>query len=252
MKAWKATVLPPQDIGAFRFARLIWDEPSPPVQPGQFVLVRALPTWDPYLRPVFVCIWQDTEAAWWVYPSRVTGLNPVTALAPGTECLVWGPLGQGVPDVPAAAHVVVLVGERHVPFVLGLIRSFARQADVVTLLVRAGEKPYLPSDWSWLPPSVEAISVPEDAGAIQEALAALALWADYVFACGHHEWPELVRQVWHARRSALPPQRVFAVMPEGFICGLGLCDACRLITPRGEVRLCRQGPVLDVSRWWGT
>lgn len=250
MKSWVAQVSGRRHLGAFSLTRLSWEEDAPSIQLGQFLLVRPVQSWDPYLRWVVFPVLQDEQAGWWVYPARPSALAFLPRIAEGTPCPTWGPRGQGFPRVPKGAHVVVLIAERQVPYLLGVITHSAATADVVCLLVREADASLLPNGWSWLPASVEVTAIPSTPERLQAALAELLPWADYVFACGAADWPPQLRRAWETTRGALPQGRIFVLLPHGLVCGLGLCDACCIPTPRGTLRACRQGPVIDVGRWW--
>ncbi len=237
-----------EQMGAFALVRLQGEHLASRARPGQFWLARPWSGWDPYLRvPVFF-VRSPAADTCWIYPARPTHADLWHHLAEGTLCPLWGPVGAGFPEPEAASNVLLVVAETHVPYVLGLIDRVAARANVVAVVAREGHR--LPADLSWLPPSVEFLAVSPEPHALVAALSDLLTWADYLFAAGPSTWPALLVQAWERVRTTLPTGRAYILLPDGLLCGLGVCDRCRLDTPRGPLRVCRKGPVLDLARWW--
>ncbi len=240
-----------EQVGAFHLTRVHCPDLAEVLRPGHFVLVRFASTWDPYLRiPLFPVV--IDPLSWLVYHrlEDAQGLSLLHRSPPGTQVMVWGPLGQPFPSVSPGDRVLVLAQEPYVPYVLGLARDLSVQHDVVMLVEHGGG--LLPTDLHWLPPAVEFQTVPSSGAHLDDALSALSSWADKVFVAGPAHWPQYIAYRLETLWMTLPRGRAFALVADGIMCGLGLCDRCVLSTRRGPIRTCRKGPVLDLGEWFGT
>jgi dihydroorotate dehydrogenase electron transfer subunit len=86
------------------------------IRPGQFVMLRLLGRGDPLLgRPFALYDTVLDEAGQpvgidvvYLVVGKVTGL--LARLRPGERVEVWGPLGNGFPDLPSRDHVALIAG----------------------------------------------------------------------------------------------------------------------------------------------
>ncbi len=237
-------------MGSLHLTRVHCPKFAPQLRPGYFVLLRLSSVWDPYLRlPLFPVV--IDSMTWLVYHHAVDlpGLPLLHQAPPGTQVQVWGPFGTSFPRVEPNARVLVVAQEIYVPYVLGLARDVAVDHDVV-LVVERNVK-VLPDDLYWLPPAVEFQPVVPSGGRLEEVLSSLVSWADRVFVAGPSHWPHYIAYQLERLWPSFPPGRAFALVPDGIMCGLGVCHRCAISTPRGPVRVCRKGPVLDLAEWFG-
>ncbi len=240
-----------ETLGTFHLVRLHCPQLAERLHPGHFILARVLPTWDPYLRTA-------------LFPARVDRLSCLIYIPPdagraaslllhaptGTPIHVWGPAGHPFPPPRPQSNVLIIAQEPFVPYVLGLAHTASHVADTVLLVERTGNA--LPSDLGWLSPSVEFHQVPAEGNALETACHTLIPWADVVFVAGPRHWPRYIAHLLEQTWPLLEPGRAYAILPHGITCGLGLCDRCALDTPRGRLRACRKGPVLDLGEWFAT
>ncbi len=250
MRGVTARVAGQEWLGNFLFLRLHSPTLAERLRPGHFILVRLLPTWDPYMR---LALFPATlgPLSWLVYVPPTQGVSRrILAYAPpGTPVTVYGPFGQPFPEPAAQGNVLAIAQEPYVPYLLGLVQRAANTANVVFLVERTGAG--LPSDLTWLPPAVEFQQTEGNPKHLEARVRDLLSWADYVYVAGPRHWPpyfaRVLEQVW----LTSPRGRAFAIVPDGIRCGLGLCSSCVLDVRRGTVRACRKGPVFDLGEWFG-
>jgi dihydroorotate dehydrogenase electron transfer subunit len=206
-----------------------------------------------------------------LYPVEIDGVgfvtsvvpgHPATRLLPGTGVDVLGPLGRGfrlhTPGY-ALARLLLIADVAFLP----LLRPLYQAAPAVALIVEATTRAQIPSP-SQFPASLELTLVTRDGssgylgpieaegnapvgleragGRVRELL----LWAERVcFACDPERYPALATLVQQVR---LQPQPDFAqaLIQSPMPCGVGVCDVCRVILPRGDLHACVDGPVLDL------
>ena len=221
------------------------------LQPGQFVLARLLPTWDPYLRvPLFPV---SIGHASWLAPlpqAHPTGARILAQAPAGTPVATWGPFGSAFPMPDRDANALIVTQTPSLPYVLGLLQRVSDRANTVLVVENVG--PALPDTLHWLPEAVEYRVVPPAEAALEAALSTLIPWTDVLYAAGPRHWARFMGRQVENVRPLLEPGWAYALVVDGITCGLGLCDTCLLDTPRGQVRACRQGPVIDLGEWFSS
>ena len=159
---------------------------------------------------------------------------------PGQTLALRGPLGRGF-LLPANARRVALAAWDVSPaYLLGLL-DLAHRQDAALSLVCADPPDDLPADVEIRPLA---------------ALAEVAQWADYlalaITRASLPGWRERAGlgnplQAWSERSRGLPREAqalILAPMPCG---GLAKCGVCSVPVKRGNVLLCEDGPVIDLS-----
>jgi hypothetical protein len=198
--------------------------------PGQFLLARLTPGYDPYLRQA-------------LFPSQLSTAgftvdfhlsSPALAVfAPGSVVDVIGPAGAALPEVPARSRVLLIA---HDP--AALLPVAARAIDsggAATLLL---DSPY---PLEAVDPQIEL-----RVGDLPWLAAEFAPAADLIFM---HVTPPLRRTV-HSRlsdsRASLAPAGM-ALCPVDLPCGTGACGACYVKTTRGQRLACLEGPFFSLT-----
>ncbi len=249
MRSFIGHVAGQDTLGTLNLVRFHTPELVPLLQPGHFVLVRLLPTWDPYMRvPLFpVAIGHTT---WQTYIPAETSfaLDLLARMPAGTPVQLWGPYGTPFPSLQGSHNVLIVAQELYVPYALGLMQRHSREGNVVLLVERTGAA--LPEDLGWVPPAVEVYTVAAETGALEEKLETLEPWADHLFFVGPRHWPYYFAHWLEEHKMRLEPGVAYALISDGITCGLGLCDTCLLETERGWTRACRKGPVFDLAEWF--
>lgn len=82
------------------------------IRPGQFLMVRLHGSTDPLLGRPFALydVSDDSDALDVVYLVIGKMTRLMTALQPGDRVEVWGPLGNGFPDLSGCDHVALVAG----------------------------------------------------------------------------------------------------------------------------------------------
>jgi dihydroorotate dehydrogenase electron transfer subunit len=246
--------------------RLHAPELAAAIRPGQFLMLRLSGTSDPLLGRPFALYDTVLDAT-----GRPAGLDVVylvvgkmtaqlALLRPGDHLAIWGPLGNGFPDVtgleevglvaggigqtPFLAYVRELLGERgyggklarrqvqRVSFFYG-VRT-AELAAGVEDFRQAGASIHLASDDGSL----------GQRGFITQLLAMQQPQPQHLIGCGPE--PMLRALLKHAEQRQIP---CHLSLETPMACGVGICFSCvtRMRTPDGwdYRRVCVDGPVFD-------
>jgi dihydroorotate dehydrogenase electron transfer subunit len=217
---------------------------------GQAVLVRAGWGTEPFLRRTFYPIALDAES--WTLrlpPSGDWGHAWLRTAATGTEIDCLGPVGRGY-LIGAGARNLLCAGEGDAAWALlpacgaadsaGLSTAFAMQA--------ARESDLIPP--SRLPTSVEYRSIRPDFDGRPTASAALSEWlgwADLVLVAGSQDFYMRLAEAIRSVRYTVSPGFAQVLHPQRFFCGTGACPSCVADLASGRHRVCRHGPVLDLT-----
>ena len=165
-----------------------------------------------------------------------------------TEILLWGPLGRPFTFLRCGRALLVGGGVGVAPL-LFLAKRFAECGVAVTAIYGANTKTQLHLKTYLKSLSGDLIVCTEDG---TEGLRATAVSAmrqqlgqnrfDRVYICGP---PGMVKEALPAIREA---KATAQVLVEGrMLCGLGVCGCCTIKWQGRLLRLCRDGPVLDVT-----
>jgi len=193
--------------------------------PGQFLLARLTPAFDPYLRrPLFPTLIADSGFA--------ADFDPADSalIAPGVWIDVIGPVGSAVPDIPSRARVL-LIADSDPAVLLPLASQAIARGGAATLIISARYP--LES----LDPEIEV-----RVGGLPALTAEFAAAADLIFIHCHHS---LHRPIHHSiiqSRGLAPRDYAFALSRSPMPCGVGACGACAVKTTRGWKLACVDGP----------
>ncbi len=171
----------------------------------------------------------------------------LTALAPGDQINLLGPLGNGF-EVPAhVRNLLVVTDSARLPTLLGLIDQLLDRGNRVTLLLR-GVDTIDEAIRTRLPIPVELRLAATDQQ-WQEQLRETARWTDQVIAAlpqaSYADFAAQLRQ----HRLRLPSDFGQILSESTLVCGIGACFACTIPLPDGaQTRACMHGPVFDLAR----
>ncbi|MGC9358884.1 MAG: hypothetical protein ACP5G7_00730 [Anaerolineae bacterium] len=219
--------------------------------PGQFVMARCGPGFDPYLRQaVPIHRFLDQDIGLLIRPEN-EHLRWLASRRPGDIVDLVGPCGHGFkPTESTDALAVVVQGTGWLP--AGALLDRARCP--VQLLVSAPTARQLPPR-ELVPNDVEYLAFvgSEDKASWLEALAKAVTWSTRLALAGP-SWgattPSLYRfvaSVLHKSPAGLCRGRAEAWLWGELRCGLGCCDSCLVETRRGWQRICTDGPVFDLG-----
>ena len=259
MKADSAEVIYNRELspGHFRLA-LFWK--TPPILPGQFVMLKVTEGLDPLLRRPF-CIYNVIGAAKRppfrgdgieiLYRVAGKGTTMLSGKRPGEKVGVMGPLGNGYPIKKASARggVILAAGGMGIASLYLLAKSLARP----TVLFGARTRADLAAakDFRGLEC---ALKVATDDGSlgrkalVTELLKEEILPASVVYACGP---PKMLKY------SAVIAERAGALcyvsLERSMACGIGVCLGCAVKTGHAAgggktySMVCSDGPVFESS-----
>lgn len=226
-------------------------------QPGQFVMARVLPAWDPFLRTPLLIAGIDAEDAaltLWV-PAGSAARERLQQVRMGSQLDLLGPLGRSFIRRDGLRQVLLVVEGNGVGPLLSLAHEFLTAGIETALLavIPADSDPYPPEA---LPVALEYQRAPRgEAGAVAHEM---IRWAGTIYASGS-------RQFYHdlaaAIRDARPGQRggfAFGISVEPFgweppawqparlACGLGACGSCLVPMGNSSRLACLDGPTFDL------
>ncbi len=171
----------------------------------------------------------------------------LSALVPGDQLNLWGPLGNGF-DVPAhVRNLLVVTDHARLPTILGLLDQMLDRGNRVTLLLR-GPETIDEAVRTRLPIPVE-LRLAASEQQWQAQLHETAPWADQVVAAlPHASYAEFAAQL-RQHRLRLTSDFGQILSESNLACGIGACFACTIPLPDGAfTRACLHGPVFDLAR----
>lgn len=237
------------------------------IQPGQFLMLRVPGSTDPLLGRPFALY--DTvlderglpiavEVVYLVV-GKVTGL--LAEMRPGDRVVVWGPLGNGFPELTGVEHVALVAGGiGQTPF-LAYVRALLGKRDY------GGQPARRQCERVSLYYGVRSAALAAGVDDLREAGAAVHVASDDG-SIGYHGY------VTQLLEGHAPPQHVIGCGPEPMLhalaqlasrwhvpchlsletpmaCGLGICFSCvtKVKTENGwdYRRVCVDGPVFDAA-----
>jgi len=236
-------------------------------RPGQFLMLRLPLCGDPLLARPFALYDTVLDAAGQPEAVDVVYLvvgkltTRLALLRPGDRVEVWGPLGNGFPDLPALDHIALVAGGiGQTPF-LAVIR------DLLGLRGYGGRPPRRIAQRVSLYYGVRSADLAAGVEDFRGAGAEVHLASDDGSLSFHGYVTQLLQQ--HP-----PPQHLYGCGPEPMLhalahlarrwqtpchvsletpmaCGLGICFSCvtRVLTASGwdYRRVCVEGPIFDAA-----
>lgn len=233
---------------------------APSCRPGNFVMVRVSEGYSPLLRRPFSVHDVVQDAVSLLFEVRGVGTRCLSALGPGQEIDVLGPLGNAFPAVTEGCRVVLVAGGMGIaPFAFLVRRLQGQEPSPVVHLFAGGRTaariPGLEAFKEW---GVEQWLATEDGSAGRRGLVSELFGREgrrfqgrpcTVFACG--PW-EMLRAV--AKEAlALGLACMVSLESRRMGCGVGACLGCVVrVQAKSEdggavryARVCTEGPVFD-------
>jgi dihydroorotate dehydrogenase electron transfer subunit len=214
------------------------DGPAP--DPGQFYMLTAAERWGggederPFLPRAFSVMRAREGELDFLLEDVGPGTRRLAELAPGDELLVLGPLGKGFTR-PRDGRRPVLVGGG-VGIAPLAIWGDALGASALTLL---GFRDVAHAEGAALIPDARVIT--DDRGLVTDLLREELPGHVEVYACGPPPMLDAVTAM--CTEHGVPGQ---LAMESGMACGFGACFGCVVPTREGYVRLCVDGPVIEL------
>ena len=217
-------------------------------QPGQFLLVRCGPGFDPLLRRALSVHrvrrgGREEVGCALLYDVHGSGTERLAALREGDLVDIIGPLGRGFSVRRTSKNLLLFGVSWGVSPLVALAAQQAGQGRSVTLIMGGPTASALyPSEL--FPQELELVVATEDGsagqkGTVTDLASEYWSWADEVYACG----PLSMYAELSAATASLWPRKAVQVLAEMPVaCGVGACCACTIVTRRGARLSCRDGP----------
>jgi len=213
------------------------------IRPGQSLFASLLETngWTPYLREQWIPV--DLQ------PGRLTVEIPTGRLyTPGQVASVLAPVGEPIPFRANLQHMLMIAEDAFpTPFVLAAHTLLGGGVSVTLVLGGKATRYSLErlspeieilrsdTDWKW-PDQVETLH-----------------WADQVLvlAPGYLQaevYRRLYDTITQLRQHAIPDDYVCGLYYPRLACGTGACQACEVLSHKGALLACIDGPAMDLKK----
>lgn len=172
----------------------------------------------------------------------------LSKLEEGVELDLLGPLGNGFQIEPSTQNILIVAGGIGIAPLKFLAKKALALKKSVTILLGARTRSGIYPE-NLLPREVKLVLATEDGSLgrkarVTDLLHEHLVWADQVFACGPQAmYVEMVKQC--TDREVKKPVQFSLEVRMG--CGVGACYACSIKTKQGMLRVCREGPVFNIS-----
>ncbi|MFN2582557.1 MAG: dihydroorotate dehydrogenase electron transfer subunit, partial [Candidatus Dormibacteria bacterium] len=221
--------------------------------PGQFAQIRCGSGVEPLLRRPFSVAWSGGDECAFVFEVVGSGTRLLSALHPGDQLDVLGPLGTSFSiDAECARAVMVSGGVGCAPFPFLVARLADRVANITVLSGAATASRLYPAERFARNADVRVLQATDDgsagrAGFVTELLDDAVDAGTTVYACGPNR---MLAAVWERVRSGAP-RIAEASLEAPMGCGYGTCLGCALPlrSTNDEMRwalCCSDGPVMPM------
>ncbi|MCL5256639.1 MAG: dihydroorotate dehydrogenase electron transfer subunit [Chloroflexi bacterium] len=219
--------------------------------PGQFVHLLCSETYDPLLRRPFSFhrVNMGNRTVSLLYQVVGRGTDWLSHRTAGQALDALGPLGNGFRLQHSTKRLLLLGGGiGQAPLLAAAEEAVGRGVEVVYAAGARSVKWLLPV--GFLPDEVEYRVVTDDGssgakGIVTDLLTELLGWPDQVFACGPEPMYQAMASI--ARTTGLRRGVVQISLEQRMACGVGACYSCVAETRRGLKKVCKDGPVFDLS-----
>ena len=205
-------------------------------RPGQFVDLRLDGLF--LRRPFSVCD-RDADSFTILYERVGRGTELLSALPAGQTLDILTGLGNGFDPEHGGNTPLLIGGGTGLSPLYGLAKALLRRGARPTALLgfNTAAEVFYPEEFAALGVETVVCTVDGSRGVPGFVTAAMNLPHTFFYACG----PEaMLRAV--CEKSDRPGQLSF---DKRMGCGFGACMGCTVLTKRGPVRICKDGPVLD-------
>ena len=246
MKPILAPVISNDEV--MRGVYLVWAE-APAIasaaRPGQFLMVKASDDCDPLLRrPLSIHRVRRDGAIALLIEVIGRGTEWLARREAGEQLDLLGPLGNGF-DIRAKNLLLVAGGCGIAPLVFLAEKALSKERHLILLAgARSADRVY-PREL--LPADIATVTVTED-GSVGERGMPTDLMAQYtnaheqVFACGPADMYRAMAGLDHLKGKS-----VQVSLEARMGCGFGCCFGCTIETRWGPRRVCKDGPVFELS-----
>ena len=215
--------------------------------PGQFVMVKINCGYEPFLRRPFAILGRHEHSLELLYKIKGHGTRLLSTMIPGEAVNVLGPLGTGFSMPGKDEYPVYIAGGTGLPPILCLAEKIRAgvlifgafsQIDI-PLLSRIKAVDGIKLRVTTQDGSLGKKGIATDMldKVVEEAKKPIT-----IYACGPKGMLRTVSEI--AERIG---SRCEVSLEEYMSCGFGVCSGCVVATTKGNLRVCREGPVFDSS-----
>jgi dihydroorotate dehydrogenase electron transfer subunit len=242
-------------------------EETPEPEPGQFYMVGKSAgesgrsaensfdknTYDPLLKRPFSLFRKTSRGLQILYRIRGKGTMMMRDMKKGSLIHVLGPLGNSYPMPPKDHAPLIVAGGVGVVSLFSLAERLAAMKNKAEIYYGArGESDLLMT--AGLKKVAKRLSLTTDDGSCGERGCITDMLSDsfvdaasadrntVIYACGPR--PMLAALKGIVKDKGIP---TYVSMEENMACGIGACLGCVVKTVNGNKRVCKEGPVFDIS-----
>ena len=235
--------------GRYSLLKLIHQEPLPEMEPGQFVEIRVDNSPNTFLRrPISInFVDYDANELWLLVAAVGEGTEHITSLSAGDKLNCVLPLGNGFTMPESPSQRVLLVGGGVGVAPLLYMGAVIREKGIkpTFLLGARSEKDLLEIE---LFEKYGRVCVTTEDGSKGEKgfvtnHSVLDEKFDMIATCGPK--PMMMAVARYAYKAGVECE---ASLENMMACGLGACLCCVEKTTRGNVCVCKEGPVLNIKK----
>ena len=234
--------------------RLLHGGQMPAVEPGQFVEVRVDGAEGVMLRRPISVHDADPQAGTLTLLIQIVGRGPrrLAELEPGARVNLVYPLGHGFSlDVPQGGKVLMVGGGAGIAPLFYLARTLAARGTRPTVLLGGRTADLIPVSTEFEPYGEVCLTTDDGSAGVKGTVVEHPCFMqpyDMVYTCGPTPMMKAV-----ARSAAARGIRCEASLENMMACGVGACLCCVVDTDGGHRRVCKEGPVFDISgmkKWY--
>lgn len=214
-------------------------------RPGQFVMVRACDDYERLLRrPLSVHRVRGDGQIALLYEIIGRGTQWLSQRTAGETVDMLGPLGRGF-EVNAQNLLLVAGGCGIAPLVFLAEKALSKKRHMIMLVGAKSADRVYPREL--MPADIATVTITEDGslgerGMPTDLMAEFTNAHDQIFACGPQEMYRAMAEI-----DWLKDRPVQVSLEARMGCGFGVCFGCTIRTRQGLKRVCKDGPVFELS-----
>lgn len=223
---------------------------APPL-PGQFYMISACPSYDPFLKRPFSFFKKTNNSIQILYKVKGKGTMLLKGMEKGGVFDVIGPVGNSYP-MPLKEHTpIVIAGGIGIASLLPLIKALKGDISLIYGSRTKNELLML----NELKDSVKDLIICTDDGSYGRKATTIDMLKEIplkknclIYSCGPRE---MLRHV--SRICLKKAVKGYISLEAHMACGLGACLGCVVMTVRGYRRVCKEGPIFRIEdiKWGG-
>jgi dihydroorotate dehydrogenase electron transfer subunit len=229
--------------------KILAPEIAQEAKPGNFVMVRVSPSFDPLLRRPFGILQSEPPYIWLYFQVNGRGTSLLKDHQSGDRLDILGPLGNAFPQLPGK-KILLIAGGRGIVPLFSYAKTYAGQQPLVLLYGgRSAADLHLLSELGAMPLHKSHI-FSEDGSRGEKGLLTSGLEQiiaaerpDATLACGPEAMLAALAKMLRSKKL-----ENYASLEAMMGCGFGVCHSCAVMAADGQYRnVCNQGPVFPLQ-----